>query len=53
MVIGGRKLVNYVIYNYLGMCGDFFVFNVVKEVINCYGIFVFVSRLLLGEKFLY
>ncbi|ABG51224.1 8-amino-7-oxononanoate synthase [Trichodesmium erythraeum IMS101] len=49
-VIGGRKLVNYATYNYLGMCGDPFVSNAAKEAINRYGTSVSASRLLSGEK---
>ena len=49
-VIGGRKLVNYATYNYLGMCGDPFVSNAAKEAINHYGTSVSASRLLSGEK---
>ena len=49
-VIGGRELVNYATYNYLGMCGDPFVSNAAKEAINHYGTSVSASRLLSGEK---
>jgi len=49
-VIGGRKLVNYATYNYLGMCGDPVVSNAAKEAINHYGTSVSASRLLSGEK---
>ena len=49
-VIGGRELVNYATYNYLGMCGDPFVSNAAKEAINRYGTSVSASRLLSGEK---
>ncbi len=49
-VIGGRELVNYATYNYLGMCGDPFVSNAAKEAINNYGTSVSASRLLSGEK---
>lgn len=49
-VIGGRELVNYATYNYLGMCGDSFVSNAAKEAINHYGTSVSASRLLSGEK---
>ncbi|MCL2934243.1 MAG: phosphopantetheine-binding protein, partial [Trichodesmium sp. MAG_R03] len=45
-VIGGRELVNYATYNYLGMCGDPFVSNAAKEAINRYGTSVSASRLL-------
>ncbi|NEQ38279.1 MAG: aminotransferase class I/II-fold pyridoxal phosphate-dependent enzyme [Okeania sp. SIO3I5] len=49
-VIGGRELINYATYNYLGMCGDPFVSNAAKEAINHYGTSVSASRLLSGEK---
>ncbi|WP_426559865.1 aminotransferase class I/II-fold pyridoxal phosphate-dependent enzyme [Dapis sp. BLCC M172] len=49
-VIGGRELVNYATYNYLGMCGDPVVSNAAKEAINHYGTSVSASRLLSGEK---
>ncbi|NES76227.1 MAG: aminotransferase class I/II-fold pyridoxal phosphate-dependent enzyme [Okeania sp. SIO1H6] len=49
-VIGGRELVNYATYNYLGMCGDSLVSNAAKEAIDRYGTSVSASRLLSGEK---
>lgn len=49
-VIGGRELVNYATYNYLGMCGDPMVSNAAKEAIDRYGTSVSASRLLSGEK---
>lgn len=49
-VIGGRELVNYATYNYLGMCGDSLVSNAAKEAIDHYGTSVSASRLLSGEK---
>ncbi|NET24437.1 aminotransferase class I/II-fold pyridoxal phosphate-dependent enzyme [Okeania sp. SIO1I7] len=49
-VIGGRELVNYATYNYLGMCGDPLVSNAAKEAIDRYGTSVSASRLLSGEK---
>lgn len=49
-VIGGKELINYATYNYLGMCGDPFVSNAAKEAINLYGTSVSASRLLSGEK---
>lgn len=49
-VIGGRELVNYATYNYLGMCGDPIVSNAAKEAIDRYGTSVSASRLLSGEK---
>ncbi|NET43473.1 aminotransferase class I/II-fold pyridoxal phosphate-dependent enzyme [Okeania sp. SIO2B3] len=49
-VIGGRELVNYATYNYLGMCGDSSVSNAAKEAIDRYGTSVSASRLLSGEK---
>ncbi len=49
-VIGGRELVNYATYNYLGMCGDYKVSHAAKEAIDHYGTSVSASRLLSGEK---
>ncbi|MDJ0555507.1 MAG: aminotransferase class I/II-fold pyridoxal phosphate-dependent enzyme [Microcoleaceae cyanobacterium MO_207.B10] len=49
-VIGGRELVNYATYNYLGMCGDPVVSNAAKSAIDHYGTSVSASRLLSGEK---
>ena len=49
-IIGGRELINYATYNYLGMCGDPLVSNAAKEAIDHYGTSVSASRLLSGEK---
>ena len=48
--IGGRELINYATYNYLGMCGDPMVSDAAKEAIDHYGTSVSASRLLSGEK---
>ena len=48
--IGGRELINYATYNYLGMSGDAAVSEAAKQAIDCYGTSVSASRLLSGEK---
>lgn len=49
MQIGGCEYLNFVNYNYLGLVGDLVVFVCVKVVIDCYGILVFVSWMVVGE----
>ena len=49
-VVGGRELINYATYNYLGMCGEPLVSHTAKEAIDQYGTSAGASRLLSGEK---
>lgn len=49
-VIGGRRLVNFCSYNYLGMSGDERVSQAAKDAIDRYGTSVSASRLVSGEK---
>lgn len=49
-VIGGRELINYSTYNYLGMSGDPVVDQAAKEAIDRYGTSVSASRIASGEK---
>lgn len=49
-VIGGRKLLSFATYNYLGMSGDPHVVAAVKEAVERYGTSVSASRLVSGEK---
>jgi 8-amino-7-oxononanoate synthase len=49
-VIGGRRLVNFSSYNYLGMSGDAAVGRAAKEAIDQYGTSVSASRLVSGQK---
>ncbi len=48
--IGGRELIDYATYNYLGMCGDPMVSAAAKQAIERYGTSVSASRLISGEK---
>ncbi|WP_075901448.1 aminotransferase class I/II-fold pyridoxal phosphate-dependent enzyme [Moorena bouillonii] len=48
--IGGRELINYATYNYLGMCGDPVISQAAKDAIDRYGTSACASRLLSGEK---
>lgn len=48
--IGGRDLISYTTYNYLGMSGDPVVAAAAKEAIDKYGTSVSASRLVSGEK---
>ncbi len=49
-VIGGRELVNFSSYNYLGMSGDPRVIKAVQEAVQRYGTSVSASRLVSGQK---
>ncbi|MFO0870804.1 MAG: aminotransferase class I/II-fold pyridoxal phosphate-dependent enzyme [Pirellulales bacterium] len=49
-VIGGRELVSFSTYNYLGMSGDPVVSQAAKEAIDRFGTSVSASRLVSGEK---
>ena len=49
-VIGGRELINWSSYNYLGMSGDPIVSAAAKEAIDQYGTSVSASRVASGEK---
>jgi acyl-CoA synthetase (AMP-forming)/AMP-acid ligase II/7-keto-8-aminopelargonate synthetase-like enzyme/acyl carrier protein len=48
--IGGRKLLSFATYNYLGMSGDPVVIAAVQEAVERYGTSVSASRLVSGEK---
>ncbi len=52
-VIGGRELINFSSYNYVGMSGDPVVAQAAKEAIDRYGTSVSASRLVSGEKVLH
>ncbi len=49
-VIGGRKLISWSTYNYLGMSGDPEVMKAAKDAIDRYGTSVSASRLVSGQK---
>jgi len=49
-VVGGREVVNFASYNYLGMSGDEAVAQAAKEAIDRYGTSVSASRLVSGER---
>lgn len=49
-VVGGRRLLSFATYNYLGMSGDPAVTAAAKEAIDRYGTSVSASRLVSGEK---
>lgn len=48
--IGGRQLINYANYNYVGLCGDPKVSQAAKDAIERYGTSACASRLISGEK---
>jgi 8-amino-7-oxononanoate synthase len=48
--VGGRELVNFSSYNYLGLSGDPRVLQAVKEAIDQYGTSVSASRVASGER---
>lgn len=48
--IGGRDLISFTTYNYIGMSGDPTVAEAAKEAIDKYGTSVSASRLVSGEK---
>lgn len=48
--IGGRELISFSSYNYLGMSGDPYVQTKSKEAVDRYGTSVSASRLVSGEK---
>jgi 8-amino-7-oxononanoate synthase/acyl carrier protein len=52
-MIGGRELVSFSSYNYLGMSGDPAVSKAAKEAIDQFGTSVSASRLVSGEKTLH
>lgn len=49
-VIGGREMINWSSYNYLGMSGDPVVVQAAKDAVEQYGTSVSASRLVSGEK---
>jgi 8-amino-7-oxononanoate synthase len=49
-VVGGRELINFATYNYVGMCGDRAVSKAAQEAIELYGTSAGASRLISGEK---
>jgi 8-amino-7-oxononanoate synthase len=49
-VIGGRELINFSSYNYIGMSGDPLVAQAAKEAIDRFGTSVSASRVVSGEK---
>ncbi len=49
-VVGGRELINYSSFNYIGMSGDATVAKASKEAIDRYGTSVSASRLVSGNK---
>ena len=49
-MIGGRTLINFSSYNYIGMSGEPFVSEAAKDAIDRYGTSVSASRLVSGEK---
>ena len=49
-LIGGRRLLNFCSYNYLGMSGDERVSQAAKDAIDRFGTSVSASRLVSGEK---
>jgi 8-amino-7-oxononanoate synthase len=49
-VVGGRELINFSSYNYLGTSGDPFVARAAMEAIDQYGTSVSASRLVSGQK---
>ena len=52
-VIGGREMINFSSYNYIGMSGDPVVAAAAKAAIDRYGTSVSASRLVSGEKALH
>jgi 8-amino-7-oxononanoate synthase len=48
--IGGRSLINYASYNYLGFSGDATVVKAAKAAIDTYGTSVSASRIVAGER---
>jgi 8-amino-7-oxononanoate synthase len=49
-IIGGRELINFSSYNYLGMSGDPVVIDAAKRAIERYGTSVSASRIASGER---
>lgn len=49
-IIGGREMINFSSYNYIGMSGDPVVIRAVQEAVERYGTSVSASRLVSGEK---
>ena len=49
-VVGGRELINFSSFNYIGMSGDSTVAKAAKEAIDRYGTSVSASRLVSGNK---
>ncbi|MHB8898088.1 MAG: aminotransferase class I/II-fold pyridoxal phosphate-dependent enzyme [Thermoguttaceae bacterium] len=52
-IIGGRKLINFSSYNYIGMSGDPVVVKAAQQACQQYGTSVSASRLVSGEKVLH
>jgi 8-amino-7-oxononanoate synthase/acyl carrier protein len=52
-VVGGRELINFSSFNYIGMSGDPTVAKAAKEAIDRYGTSVSASRLVSGNKVLH
>lgn len=52
-VIGGRKMINFATFNYLGMSGHPVVMQAAKDAIDRFGSSVSASRLVSGEKTLH
>ena len=52
-VVGGRELINFSSFNYIGMSGDPVVAKAAKEAIDRYGTSVSASRLVSGNKVLH
>ncbi|MGC9524444.1 MAG: aminotransferase class I/II-fold pyridoxal phosphate-dependent enzyme [Limnospira sp.] len=50
---GGRELINYATYNYLGLCGDPQVSELAQRAIARYGTSVSASRIVAGERSLH
>jgi 8-amino-7-oxononanoate synthase len=49
-IIGGRELINFSSYNYIGMSGDPTVIKAVQDAVERFGTSVSASRLVSGEK---
>ncbi|MGQ9505694.1 MAG: aminotransferase class I/II-fold pyridoxal phosphate-dependent enzyme [Thermogutta sp.] len=49
-IIGGREMINFSSYNYIGMSGDPTVIRAVQEAVERFGTSVSASRLVSGEK---
>ena len=49
-IVGGRELINFATYNYIGMCGDSQVDQGANKAVARYGTSACASRLIAGEK---